>query len=217
MRRVFAFITTVIMLFFSIPIYASATSNSERELAIARACELFPEHSTVIRNEGVGKFNAPRSKSDKIKVFEETRAYSDNLDITYTEYSDGTAFVAVKDYTKEIVPVDSEIIGTYLVRHTLDITVYSNYNSSKKVEVNDIVWVVDQLWYDNIEDRGSISSDSVSSANFSSFKEWEDSEGDAYSSYTGDLPDHTGLVLDCTITFYAGGGSCYISISQGVS
>ena len=214
MKKFVVFLLIFAMLLPAFYISASATSTSETDLAFERACELFPEYADTSCNKGTGRYRLAPGTQARVKVFEETREYSDNLAITYTEFSDGTAFVSTNDFRRTFVQTGSETMSPYLIHYTCNIVVYSTYDNTKKLGVNGIEFYIDSLSYDNITNRGTIASGSVSHSGFNSTnKDWEDSLGHAYASYYADLPDSRGVMLDTTIKFNVGDDSCYVTLN----
>ena len=214
MKKLVSILLVVIMLSVGV-ITCSAVSITDRELAISRACELFPEHASTIRNEGLSRYALTPPSQDRVKVFEETRDYSDSLAITYTEFSDGTAFISTADFQKSLTLVDSEIVSNYLMHYTTNLTVYSNYDSSQKLRVLGIEHYIDSISFDNIDSEGTISSDSVDHAYFSRYdvQWWENSTSHAYIKYLVDLPDLYGRMLENTVKFHVGNDGCYVTIN----
>lgn len=187
----------------------------ENDSVFEKACELFPEHADTIRNVGVAPYERSSDAHTRVKVFEETRKYSDNQAITYTEFSDGSAYVTSSDFKRTFEQTDSEILSSYLIRYTCNFSVYATYDRSKKMGINGIKFIIDSISYDNITDRGTIASDSVSHTFINEdWKSWEDSSGHAYASYCADLPDSSGQILDASINFWVGDDSCYITVND---
>lgn len=213
MKHTISIILAVLIVITVLPINSTATSTSERENAINMACELFPEHATIINNsinnESITLYRVERRE----KVFEETKDYSDSVAITYTEFSDGTAYVTQNTYSKEFTQTGSDILSSYLIKYTCNIAVYSNYASSKLC-VNGIKFIIDSISYDNITSKGTITSDSVSNAYIvdSHCKMNEDSNGDAYTTYSGDFPRAGGTPHVAQVRFYVGQDRCYIDV-----
>ena len=192
--------------------YAATIESSS---VFEKACELFPEHAVTIRSEGIAPYGRSSDTQTRVKVFEETRKYSDNQAITYTEFSDGSAYVTSSNFKRTFKQTNSETLSPYLIRYTCNFSVYATYDRAKKLGVNGIKFIIDSLSYDNITSRGTITSDSVSHAFINNtWKSWEDSSGHAYASYSADLPDSSGRILDVTIKFWVGGDSCYITAND---
>lgn len=213
---VFSLVITMTIPTFAVEV-SSETTISESELAFKRACELFPEHADTICNNTDDRSRMLTDPADRIKVFEETREYSENLSITYTEFSDGTAFISTNDFYRTCEFGNPEIVSPYLLHYTCKMTVYSNYDRTKKLVVNGIQYYVDSMSYDNITNRGTIASGSVGhSGHGNNNKDWEDSYGHAYASYYADLPDSRGVTIDAQIRFNVGGDMCYVTLNDEV-
>lgn len=210
----------IVILFLSIAMMLSLLCTNayaaeiENDSVFEKACELFPEHADTIRNAGAAPYERSSDVHTRVKVFEETRKYSDNQSITYTEFSDGSAYVTSSDFKRTLEQTNSEILSSYLIRYTCNFSVYANYDKSKKMGINGIEFIIDSISYDNITDEGTFSSDSVSHVFYGTVKSWEDSSGHAYASYSADLPDYRGTILDTTIKFCVGDDSCYITVND---
>lgn len=214
MKKIIALLLAFAILFPALYTKAYATSTSEGDLAFEMACELFPEYADTILNNANARSRLAHNSQEIVKVFEETREYSESLAITYTEFSDGTAFVSTNEFRRTFEQTDSEVKSAYLIHYTCNIVVYSTYDNSKKLGINGIEFYIDSLSYDNITNRGTIASGSVSHSGFNSTnKDWEDSSGHAYASYYADLPDSRGVILDTNIKFNVGDDSCYVTLN----
>lgn len=227
MRKILSLTLALILVVTMLPMSASAASISERELAIQKTCELFPEHSSVIRNRQTSAFSLI-PPHEKVKTFEETRQYSENLAITYTEFSDGTAYFALEDYTKIIKQTNSDVLDYDHIQYTCNVTVYSNYDSSKKISAKGVEFVVDsrthyhpdgypdnKIGREHILSKGTITSDSTHNADNALRKEWEDDLGPAYIHFGGDLPDARGVSMEVQFDFLVGDDKSYINITNG--
>lgn len=214
MKKIIAILLCVVILSSSLVLTTSAASTSERDAVLNMACELFPEHAATILGQKIATHDDKSLPQKRVKVFEDTRSYSDDSALTYTEFSDGVAMLTLNEYKKEFVQVDCVETGNYLLRYTFNVKVYSTYDQSK-LQINGIQSIVDMQWYDNFVDRGTISSDSVSSARISNdYKEWEDANGSAYSKYTGSFPVSGRPDEDITVTIYAGDNSWYVNVDN---
>ena len=192
--------------------YAAKTEN---ESVFEKACELFPEYADTIRNEGIVPNGRSSDAQTRVKVFEETRKYSDSQSITYTEFSDGSAYVTSSDFKRTFEQTDNEILSPYLIRYTCNFSVYATYDRSKKMGINGIKFIIDSLSYDNITDKGDVAFGFEQHAGiYNDWKSWEDSSGHAYASYYADLPDSSGWTLDTSIKFWVGDDSCYITVND---
>lgn len=223
MKKFFCFVLAAILVFSMCNFAVAAElsndkSEAEYKLALQQACELFPEFASDIRSCSRhlnDPLPVPYGAGNKVKTFEETRAYSDNLLITYTQFSDGSSFISTSDYRRTLDMTDFETISSSLFHYTVDMTVYSTYDSTQKLSVKGIKYCVDTEWYDNILDRGTISSSSVShSGHNSTNKDWDDDGKPAYASYYADLPDSRGVVLDLTIKFHLMDGTTYVTVND---
>ena len=119
--------------------YAAKTEN---ESVFEKACELFPEYADTIRNEGIVPNGRSSDAQTRVKVFEETRKYSDSQSITYTEFSDGSAYVTSSDFKRTFEQTDNEILSPYLIRYTCNFSVYATYDRSKKMGINGIKFII---------------------------------------------------------------------------
>lgn len=81
MKKFVAFLLSIAML---LPLLCTNAYATEIENAsvFEKACELFPEHADTIRNEGIVPYGRSSDVQTRVKVFEETRKYSDNQAIT---------------------------------------------------------------------------------------------------------------------------------------
>lgn len=214
MKKFVTFLLSIAML---LPLLCTNAYAATIESAsvFEKACELFPEHADTILNKGIVPYSRSSDTQTRVKVFEETRKYSENQAITYTEFSDGSAYVTSSDFKRTFEQTNSEPLSSYLIRYTCNFSVYATSDRSKKLGINGIKFIIDSLSYDNITSRGSITSDSVSHASINNtWKSWEDSSGHAYASYSADLPDSSGRLLDVSIKFWVGGDSCYITAND---
>lgn len=212
MKKVFMILLAVVMLVSVMPLSASASSVSDRERTIEMACELFPEHVSVIRNEAVNIYERTSPIQKSVKIFEETRYYSDNTALTLTEFSDGTAYIAKNGYERIIEDKDSEVDGN-LVHYTIDITVYPTFDEDASLNVYSIKCIIDSLWYDNIVDEGALASDLADFGYVDDNKFWEDRNGSAYTSYYAKFPQPDGSSKRVTAKFKVGNDACRIELS----
>ena len=121
------------------------TESTEIDSIFEKACELFPEHADTIRNKGIIPYGRSSDSQARVKIFEETRKYSENQAITYTEFSDGSAYVIASDFKSTFEQTDSETISPYLIRYTCNFSVYATYDRSKKMGINGIEFIIDSL------------------------------------------------------------------------
>lgn len=213
MRKILSLVLALILVLTVLPmsVLAAEENTSDRDLALAQACELFPEHSAVIMNQGISTFSLTPSDQEKVKVFEETRYYSDDLSITYTEFNDGTAYIIKTGYTKNVIPVKSEFIDAYRMQCTCNMEVYYNQKPTSKLVVNGIVFIYEINAFDQITNVGRVSSDSIDRVGTPTVRRNSDSVHPAYVEYYADFPE-TNMTYEYFVRFCVQRGKTYIEL-----
>lgn len=114
MKRAIALCLSIVMALCMMPVHALASdqSTAKRTELISLACEVFPEYSEVIRGEKNTTFGLTRFSNSNEIIVCETRSVSENQEITYTEFSDGTAIVASNEYEYSSTISDRESSGS---------------------------------------------------------------------------------------------------------
>lgn len=213
MKKLLSILLVFVILLSMVPSMASAdaTFDSDREKTLAMACELFPEHAYTIRNGGKNIQTFRSTGEPAVLVLTETRQYSEDITLTYTEYSDGSAYVAsFWQHTTDTVSSDVSASGN-LIKYTVDLTVYTNY-APGKFKVKNIVFCIDSLWNDNIVSAGYVTSDSVS-GELEEMTEWEDAENDvkAFMRYSATFPRSGATAFEPDFYFYVYDNKCQFS------
>lgn len=209
MKRALSVLLAAVMLLTMIPfgVLAAEEDSTDRYIVIARACEAFPEYATTIRGESASTYGLARSSGEKELVVEETRAYSDNITISYLGYSDGTAYILQNTYTCDRTTTATEVVESAKINYTCTLGMYSSYND-EQVIVKGVKYQIYTNGYDSILSQGTITKDTSYRSAYVSVKYNEDSSGYAYISYDIDFTNPGNPPDEIIFRFYVGGNAC---------
>lgn len=141
---------------------AAEQSSPERAILVSEACKVFPEYASVIRGENLtsAAYNS-RSNSTEVAV-SITRDLTDSKQLSYTEYTDGTAVVAEVEWKFDTDATDGYAKpGTNCTYHKVSYKVICNY-SYGEFYLDDLQYTVYSTANDVITDVGTASTNSNS-------------------------------------------------------
>ena len=145
MKRLLSALAVMLLLLTMLPFSAVAveTETSERELLISLACKVFPEHATKICSDiHSTTYGLNQRTNRKELVVTETRSISENEQITYSEYSDGSVYLVGASidpwYLVDSGVSDSSSTTVYTGRFIIT----SNVNENALVVINNIKYAI---------------------------------------------------------------------------
>lgn len=155
MKRLLSLVLAAALVISSISFSAFATeTESERDILIARACEVFPEFSEKI-TASADEFTQQSRTVTKKPVYTETRQVSDREYITYTEHSDGIVLLSDIYFEYTTNEIGHEISGANTTV-TVTITALCNYISGY-FKLSNVQYTISRSGYDQIDSAGSMS------------------------------------------------------------
>ena len=105
MKKMFAILLIVAVAVSALTLNVSAVGIEQNETQkrneiIEKACQVFPEYASIIRNEDSSALFSRKSYTDAkpVVVCEKTRPVGPNRNITYTELSDGAVVLASYEF-----------------------------------------------------------------------------------------------------------------------
>lgn len=145
MKRLLSVLAVMLLLLTMLPFSAVAveTETSERELLISSACKVFPEYATKICSDiHSTTYGLNQRTNRKELVVTETRSISENEQITYSEYSDGSVYLVGASinpwYLVDSGVSDSSSTTVYTGRFIIT----SNVNENALVVINNIKYAI---------------------------------------------------------------------------
>ena len=149
------------MLLSIIPFAASAeeTAMPSKPELIDKACNIFPEYADVIRGENL-QMSIYSAFAVPVVTTNITRNISDSETMTYTEYSDGTAYITLAEWKFDADVTDAEVqLGNNATYHTVSFAVTCNMGDTGTFYLNDLQYTVHSYGYDEITNEGKYDTD----------------------------------------------------------
>lgn len=128
MKKCLSLILAFVMMLTMLPmgVLAAEENTSEKETLAEKACEVFPEYTTLIRGE-VSTYATPYNAEEPAQVIkQEIRPVSDTENIILSIFSDGNA-VVVDEYVASVTKIASNeypfsggarVVQSYKIFHT---------------------------------------------------------------------------------------------------
>lgn len=157
MKKFIYALFTIVMLLSIIPFATSAeeTAMPSKPELIIKACNIFPEYANVIRGENL-QVPMDRAFAAPVVTTNITRDISDSETMTYTEYSDGTAYITLAEWKFDADVTDAEVqLGNNATYHTVSFAVTCNMGDTGTFYLNDLQYTVHSYDYDEITNEGS--------------------------------------------------------------
>lgn len=175
MKKILAVLFCALMVFSAMPVAASAATEAEneRDELLALACAVFPEHTDVIRNQEMPNVSCQTQSDGTIEVVtKETRAVSDDTELTYIEYSDRTAAIIKGKFTAERTSSSdqSELGGVVTTTCSFKVTCST---SSGVFTLSRVMYKMNANDYDYFLNAGSSSVNNYCSVLSNSYNQYE--------------------------------------------
>ena len=216
MKKLFALLLTVTMLFTVVPLGASATEEKQSgNTLVNKAVAVFPEYAEKLLNPApIGSVYANNEDGREL-VVKKTRPISDNEVITYSEYSDGLILLSGFEAT-----YDTTVTGSSSGPGYRDMTINIEAacvlsNGTGYFYLNGVSYRLNDGWdrYDMITNEGSPSKgDHCTGYERQHFASNESAEGYARIQYGLDFrygPQPTHFITTC-LTLHVGEDSAIV-------
>ena len=189
MKRYLCLALSLLVCISLLPFYAYASPESPESVQY----DLTPEEVRAIINEAFPEYVAlnqgglvsensiqNRSATEATLLREQTRAVSDNMSVTYLEYSNGRSF-GVLHYS--VTNVNSST-NSYASSHTVDVYI-TCYGSSGQVKIDNFQYVLVNNAYDSISSRGTLDNSLADQPGLEgAYQMTETASSNAYAKYT---------------------------------
>lgn len=203
MRKLISVVMATLILF-TMPLNAFAAedhSTYTHEELIQLGCDVFPEYADKILHSNCNGSSISTFSNRKELLFEETRKVSEDVVLTYTEYSNNMVFLTSATYYSNKIDHTMEWVSGTLYRYNVGLQATSN-SSSDVFLASNITFQESNETHATITSRGELSDSSTSDNEFSSWRQNETNSLSAYTSYNATFHLNDGSNETVTVTLY---------------